>query len=186
MRTLVFLQNAWYKDPERAAAALKRFGREFHVRALQQSRTGRRLMECFPLPWDSETLRFANTTPELAPQPTVLLPPKLAHVRKEIDDFRPGVILACGKQAKLVMLQVGYAGPLVCIPHPAWRPITNEMLSAAGEKLPEAVQEDLRIEMNVYAPRRFTWRSVNEPRGNGNGSVTGPSNAKTASRECES
>jgi len=134
-RTLVVLQNVWYRHPRKAQALLDKYGYDFYVRTLAASRSGRRLAEIFPPPWNPYLLRFINTTPRLGSRPSSRLSGCADYVRNHIRDFGPRVIVACGDQAKTTVFASGWqnAQSLLLLPHPAYRLLTNQLLREARD-----------------------------------------------------
>ena len=130
---LVLLQNAWAKTRRQVDAI--RSNHRMWLRLLEYSRSGRRLKlilgdDCFRNP----LIRFANTTPRIGWHSTSRLKPDLQHVGEQIDLCTPDVLLACGQQAEQAALCV-WSGPLLCVPHPTSRTLTNELYLSARRSL---------------------------------------------------
>ncbi len=128
---LVVLQNAWAYQPERVARNGE-WPYESWVWALQYSRTGQRLCRIFDTQdkWDSA--HFCNTTPMVGDCSGSKLPPNAEYVLGKIEKVRPRLVVACGKQAE-ALLTKEWSGPLLCIPHPTCRIVTNQLLFDAKD-----------------------------------------------------
>lgn len=125
MSTLVLLQNAWARTAR--GAAYMRANRSVWLRATAASRSGCRLKvmlgdDCF----GRDDVEFGNTTPRVGVGSDAKLPADLMHVRRLLETSSPSVVIACGKQAEEVALEV-WNGALICVPHPAHRLLTDEL-----------------------------------------------------------
>ncbi len=132
MNLLVVLQNPW------ARGKLARGG--YHPatwrKELEASRTGRRLRHAIPSPtvrggWQAS---FVNASPVLAKGPDGRHEASLPHLRRALRRTQPDLVLACGLSAEEACRQV-WAGPLICVPHPAYRLLTNKLYDAAREMI---------------------------------------------------
>lgn len=121
--TLVLLQNAW--SPFYAG---QEWPRESWLRALQQSRSGKRLAQMFV---DTDAIWFDNTTPKCGDSPDSVLPIDKDHVLKLLLKG-PKVVIACGKQAAKASQR--WMGFRILIPHPASRLVTNHLFDVAREE----------------------------------------------------
>lgn len=129
MRLLVVLQNAW--------GGVSMRSREEWIEAMHASRTGLRLARALP-----EWLRrgglgfveYTNASPRVSWRPDGKFPADLEHLRAELARFRPTYVLACGLVAEGAMREI-WRGPLLAIPHPASRVLTNDLLDEARERL---------------------------------------------------
>jgi hypothetical protein len=119
-RCVVFLQNAYSEIPQ---GPIWEYDKWFP--ALQASRTGKRLERIFPY-WSD--VYFANTTFEIGDNPDSQLPPHWEYMRSIVLAQNPKVILACGKQAEQALLDNKTKYRLICMPHPAYRVVTNDLL----------------------------------------------------------
>ena len=122
-----FLQNAW--SPLYAGGV---WPRESWLRALRDSRSGKRLRLLVSNPgW------CHNTTPIVGDRASSVVKPDPAHVLAILEDRRPKVVIACGKQAEAALLDALGSSPagLIVVPHPAHRLLTNDLYVAAREEL---------------------------------------------------
>jgi hypothetical protein len=126
MKILVLLQNAWAYEPAEA------WQYDSWVLALRASRSGQRLARIFGPCWDQ--VIFGNTTAKVGQGPDSRLPPDLNHVRALFNTHQPDIVLACGQQAERVASET-WPGPLLCIPHPAYRVLKNSLLARAKKLL---------------------------------------------------
>ena len=122
---IVFLQNAW--SPLYAGGV---WPRRSWLTALARSRSGQRLR---PLIDDFDCCE--NTTPIVGKSPANVVPPSTAHIALILHVRKPSIVVACGRQAEKALLSL-WKGPLLAIPHPACRVVTNDLFSRAREMLP--------------------------------------------------
>lgn len=101
--------------------------------ALLKSRTGQRLATLLeyarPL-----AIHYTNTTPLVGDCPNSIIPPDEKHIRYELADFKPDAVIAFGKQAEKALQSIVTA-PLLVMPHPTYRCLTNNLLARAGQLL---------------------------------------------------
>lgn len=123
MKPIIILQNAWSAHyagwgvmPERT-----------YLKALRRSRSGQRLVHLIHHDWSAYD--FGNTTPQVGEFPYTQLPPDLDHVKMLIAN-RP-LVIGCGRQAEEVLLAL-WTGPLIIVPHPACRILTNSLYQSAS------------------------------------------------------
>ncbi len=136
MKVLVVLQNAW------AESAARRWEYRSWVRALKRSRSGRRLSRVFEGDWTGVT--FGNTTAAVGEGPDSRLPADPEHVRGLFARHTPDVVVAVGLQAEHAT-KSAWPGPLLVMPHPASRVLTNGLLDRANELLYGAGGYALRL-----------------------------------------
>jgi len=123
-KILVVLQNAYDRGSLSAGFNPKRWLNEF-----EHSRTGHRLLygaleSRFTFRWD---LRYTNASPKLGHGSSSKHQPDRRHLRRRLRDVAPDLVLACGQLAEAATSEL-WSGPLVAIPHPASRVLTNELL----------------------------------------------------------
>lgn len=124
MSMVVFLQNAW--SPVFAG---HKWPRKSWLRALQKSRTGIRLRVMI----DDLDL-CEETTEEVAAEPSGICPPDIAHIQRVLNARQPQIVVACGKQAENIVGQL-WRGPLLVVPHPAHRLVTDALFREARRLL---------------------------------------------------
>lgn len=136
MKIIIFLQNAW--SPYYAG---HEWPRASWLRALAKSPTGRklRLLELGELYHNCY-----NITPLVGMEPSSVLTPDDLHVRQILKEQKPDVVLACGKHAEQ-FLAPRWAGPLLAVPHPAYRVVTNELYTQAGLILRTGLSERVAL-----------------------------------------
>lgn len=126
---LVFLQNAWAKD-KRSATLMER-NKRIWLYATAKSRSGIRLKtllgsDCFSNP----KITFANTTPKVGIGPSSQFPSDQEHIDKLLIEHKPKLVIACGTQASTALSKL-WNGDLLCVPHPAYRVVTNALYRMA-------------------------------------------------------
>ncbi len=140
---VVFLQNAW--SPVYAGG---QWPRPSWLLALQRSRSGQRLrvlLDDFGV--------CENTTPIVGANPDSIIPPDGGHITAILQQRQPQVIVACGKQAERALLTL-WSGPLLAVPHPAHRLLTDGLYCEARTLLEAGFAERLALrQMRGYCQR---------------------------------
>lgn len=95
--------------------------------ALANSVSGKKLRRllgerCFEHP----NVTYLNTTPAIGVGSSSKLPPDPGYARRKISEIAPDVLVACGKQAEELAKDI-WQGPLLIVPHPACRVLTNAL-----------------------------------------------------------
>ncbi len=126
-RILVLLQNAYDKGSLAQGWSPARWRCEF-----ESSRTGVRLRVAVPM--ERFEVRYANSGNGIGQGPDAKIPVNCAHVCRALKRVKPAIVLACGEQASRCA-QIWHHGPLVCIPHPAFRLLTNTLLETCNRAL---------------------------------------------------
>jgi hypothetical protein len=121
---VVFLQNAWSE-----IYAGGTWPRPSWLRALERSRSGQRLKILV-----DDLSVCENTTPIVGATPDSVVPPDREHIRTILTARKPNVVVACGRQAELALLNI-WSGSLLAIPHPAHRLVTNALYQQARSTL---------------------------------------------------
>ena len=134
---LAFLQNPWSQT-----WAGKRWPRSSWLQALRESRSGKRLAVVeraagIEIVWD-------NTTPEVGDHPDSKLAPNFRHIRRVLARHEPDSVVAFGKQAASALSAI-WSGPLLVVPHPTYRVVTDRLYRAAGHLIAAGLTD--RIEL---------------------------------------
>lgn len=135
MKTLAFLQNAWFRDPasvqriyDAHAGDLDRLAKLERRFLFAGCLTGRRLKGAFGAMVDQIT--WANASPVIAGKASAKPPADLVHMRKLIDHHQPGLVIAFGRPAAEALYQLKEEAALhgeqilphtIVAPHPAAR-----------------------------------------------------------------
>jgi hypothetical protein len=127
-RILGLLENAW--SPAWAGMV---WPRQSWLDALWSSRTGNRLRHLTNRLGKAQ-IWFDNTTPEVARTPNDKLPPNYQHVCELVCRLQPTAVVAFGEQAARVCRELQLE-PLLIVPHPAYRVVTNGLYQQAGTLL---------------------------------------------------
>lgn len=123
-RILVGLQNAYDKGELKRGWSPSRWRSEF-----ESSRTGRRLG--LLLGDGLSSVRIMNVAGSAVGNGAhSVLQPNRAHVRRTLRRVVPLLVVACGRIAEAACAEA-WAGPLVALPHPAYKLLTNDLLGAA-------------------------------------------------------
>lgn len=139
MKILIFLQNAWSKEQ-----AGKTWQRRSWLKALEKSRSGKRLA-ILKANLPDHQIHFDNTTPEVGDNPDSIISPDYDHMRDVISRIRPSIIVTCGSQAFAAINAIAPAKPIVAIPHPAFRVVTNQLFVVAADTINQGVNGIVRI-----------------------------------------
>jgi hypothetical protein len=124
MRILVVLQNPYAKGSLSQGWNPSRWRKEF-----ESSRSGQRLRDAFPYYCD---LFYTNANPKLGDSPDSKLEADPKHLKRSVRRTNPDLIITCGKVAEAAILNI-WDGPLIAIPHPAHRLLTNRLLDECKE-----------------------------------------------------
>lgn len=127
MKVVAFLQNPWSRY-----YAGGTWPRESWLRALALSRSGQKL-EIFNAAIGEKNIWYDNTTPIVADNPTTILPPDTEHIKKILIDQEPKIILAFGMQAGVELRKIHGDIPLMILPHPTYRVVTNKLFHFAAK-----------------------------------------------------
>jgi hypothetical protein len=119
---LVFLQNAW--SPVYAGTT---WPRQAWLKALKKSRAGQRLRLMI-----NDFDCCENCTPEVSFSPAGHHAPDREHIKEILEHRKPKLVVACGSPAGAA-LWVCWDGPIIIMPHPSYRLLTNELVLRVGE-----------------------------------------------------
>jgi hypothetical protein len=143
IKVVGFLQNPW--SPHYAGGT---WPRESWLKALWRSRSGQRLRIM-----DSEEVEFYydNATPIVCANPKDVIPPDINHIRKVLKEQNPDVIVTFGVHAASGVSQVKeeFNKPIMCLPHPTYRVVTNELFTMALNHIKDGFEGQIR-----YMPKR--------------------------------
>ena len=150
---IVFLQNAWKRSPIHPWIAETRedcdWGRDTPawyrdevdwpraswLWATSLCRTGKRLRLMYPDLFNSSRgggVWLDNTTPKCGiGNSGIELPPDPGYIQRVLDMVQPEYVVACGKSACESVGKL-WAGPMLFLPHPAYRVATNQLFFVAG------------------------------------------------------
>lgn len=148
MKILAFLQNQWFKDPERMTRIYAKCGGDLDKIAQLDATylffgclTGRRLRTAFGEELCDQIV-WANASPKLAGKSSGAFPADPEHMKRMIRHFDPGIVLTFGKIAaeglqqtvpRLERSHVDFV--TIAAPHPAARHkgVCMELAAAAME-----------------------------------------------------
>lgn len=132
------------------------------LKALHESRSGKRLAvvaAAAAVGGSGVSIVWDNTTRAVGDHPDSRLPPDPTHVRAVLAAHEPAAVVAFGRQAAET-LSVLWGGPLLVVPHPAYRLVTDRLYTAAGRLLAAGLSE--RIEL-VQCRGRYRRVRLPEP-----------------------
>ncbi|HEX3800234.1 MAG TPA: hypothetical protein VH413_16180 [Verrucomicrobiae bacterium] len=136
--TVAFLQNQWFKDPERVRKMIKEDGEELRLRILEYALfagclTGRRLKAAFGELCDE--IHWEEISREIGGHASSVFPPDMKHIGEVLATQRPQIILIFGKHAAAALepaiqtaLSEGdleWRPHLITGPHPAARQVNT-------------------------------------------------------------
>ena len=131
---VVFLQNAW--SPFYAGGT---WPRESWLVALRRSRSGQRLKVMI-----DDFNACENTTPIVGATPDSVIKPDVSHIQSILQERQPNVVVTCGKQAETALMKL-WNGPLLSVPHPAHRLLTDMLYREARTLLSTGVAEQIAL-----------------------------------------
>ena len=146
MTIVAFLQNQWFKNPERVALLYAQHANDPGRRAKLNARflfyrsvTGKRLLNalgqdaCDAIVWEEASREVGSVSSHCPPADP-------QHIRAVIEHFKPSIVLAFGRIAQAGVLEAnqiseGVAFKLLCGPHPAARhpSASTELLKLGAE-----------------------------------------------------
>lgn len=118
-KILVVLQNAYDLGELRRG-----FNAATWLSELRGTLSYSKLVRAIP---DDFEVRWTNACRGIGKGPASKLRPHPPKIRKRAVEHRVDAVLACGQVAERAALQA-WAGPLLAIPHPASRTLTNSLL----------------------------------------------------------
>ena len=140
MKTIVcFLQNAW--SPLYAGGT---WPRKSWLKALAKSRSGQRLRvfegaaAC--------TIHYDNTTPIVGGTPNSIVPADEAHIHRVLREVKPHYVVTLGCQAAEAVTEIAGRIPVLQLPHPAYRLVTNELYEQAGSMIREGIWGIIKLQ----------------------------------------
>jgi hypothetical protein len=139
MKILIFLQNAYSKE-----YAGKKWPRNSWIKALRNSRSGKRL-SVLESRLSNHQLFFDNTTRDVGDHPDSILPPDYDHMKWAITRICPSMIITCGSQAFAAINIIAPSKPILAIPHPAFRVVTNQLFITAADVVERGFKGIVRL-----------------------------------------
>ena len=124
MKLLIILQNAYGVE--------EGYEPSFERESFRNCHTGKRLRNAIPTGLD---INIINASPKIGREASSYFKEDGTYVSKKIQEYKPEVILACGVNAKKVISKIKPNIPILTMPHPAYRALTNETLFLIREKL---------------------------------------------------
>jgi hypothetical protein len=104
------------------------------LQALHRSHSGKRLATLTESAGPEIEWWFDNTTPITGARSTSVVEPDIRHVKDVLAEQKPDYVVAAGKQAASVLRQLEVV-PLMVVPHPAYRLLTDDLYWEAGQIL---------------------------------------------------
>lgn len=124
MRIVAFLQNQWFRDPERIKAmfAENPEHRERYISAFlfMGCLTGKRLQSVFGEDL-CDAIIWEEISPEIGGYASSRFPADTAHVTRVLEKHTPTVVLAFGKIANDALRSMVVDAAIIYGPHPAAR-----------------------------------------------------------------
>lgn len=165
---LVFLQNAWFK--RRLTWIEPEWSPEWKytwLYALHQCRSGQKLKLLLGDDWyERGDTEVTNSTPEVGyGSSKIKLPADPVWIEREIERVKPTLVVTCGTQA-LESVAPLWHGPLVAVPHPACRVLTNDLYLKARcliRRPPDRLKLlfDGRVVMDQLRDKRVRYSPIN-------------------------
>lgn len=135
-----FLQNPWTIKRHQGTNLGRPDGleRTFWLQNLSQCASGRRLKRFEHLDIHWENASWVGTSVAGAAKPD------RKHILSVLMDVAPAVVLVCGRLAEEAVQELWH-GPLLVVPHPASRTLTNDLLEQAVELLGIGFEERIAL-----------------------------------------
>lgn len=140
MKVVAFLQNAW--SPVYAGC---RWPRASWLEALWRSRSGQRLSHLIDAAGKDTQWWFDNTTEEVGGDPDSVCVPNYAHIQRVLRRENAKLIVALGRQADEALKSLSLDVPVLGLPHPACRILTNKLLVYAGGLISDGLAESVSL-----------------------------------------
>lgn len=138
IKIVAFLQNAW--SPVYAGGL---WPRDSWLRALERSRSGQRI-SVFRNAAVGVEWWFDNTTPIVGDTPDSVVPADAEHIRTVLAAQAPDVVVTFGRLAKIAVAKIATV-PIVSVPHPAHRLVTNALYRRAGKMISGGVAASFEL-----------------------------------------
>lgn len=126
LKAVAFLQNAW--SPKYAG---RTWPRRSWLHALKRSHSGRRL-SVFEANCAGIDIYYTNTTPIVGAKSNSIVKADKGYVVATLENQKPDYVIGFGKQAGKILKELVTNTPLMLLPHPACRSLTNVKYIAAG------------------------------------------------------
>jgi len=136
MNIVVFLQNAW--SPVYAG---RTWPRRSWLMALERSRSGQRLRHLI----DDYNV-CEQSSPVIHDNPRTIAEADHAHITTILKRRNPDVVVCCGDVARKALVGL-WNGPLLAVPHPACRVLTNALYQEGRRLLSTSVTPTFRVQL---------------------------------------
>lgn len=123
-KLMIILQNAYGVE--------KGYVPSYEKESFRNCHTGRRLRNAIP---DGLDISIINASPKVGKKSSSNFRPDSVYVGKKVEELVPDIILACGVNAKKVIDSVDVNVPVIKMPHPAYRALTNKKLEEVKEMI---------------------------------------------------
>ena len=123
---MVVLQNAYGVE--------EGYEPSFERESFINCHTGRRLKNAIPT---NVSTTIINANPNIGDCADSNFKPDTAHVEKRMKAIKPDIILACGVNARQAMSEIETDIPVLTMPHPAYRALTNATIYGIMEQIEE-------------------------------------------------
>lgn len=90
-------------------------------------------------------VHFDNTTPAVGDHPDSIIAPDYEHMKTVIARIRPSVIVTCGSQAFAAIQVLAPSKPVLAIPHPTFRVVTNQLFIVAADVIKQRFKGVVRL-----------------------------------------
>lgn len=159
-KIVAFLQNQWFKEPQRVKDAIARrpeetheaFRHQFLVRALFAGcHTGKRLESAFG-PVLCDEIYWEEISREMGDYASAVFPPNIEHIKAVLKAQDPGIVIAFGKHAEAALRPLAAQSHWLFLttPHPAARfPDTIVRLKATAERVKQLVCNHAWVESRL-------------------------------------
>jgi hypothetical protein len=127
---MVILQNAY---------GVKRgYVPSYEKESFRKCHTGIRLKRAIP---KGVSIRIINASPLVGRKAGSNFKPDIEYIEKSLTEIQPCVILACGVNARKGIRQVDTDIPVIEMPHPAYRALTNKTVDGVRQQIEERIND---------------------------------------------
>ena len=119
---MIILQNAYGVE--------EGYEPSFDRANFRKCHTGRRLSRAIP---STVSARIINASPNIGGNSDSFFQPDSEYISRKLVEIKPDIILACGVAAKKGIDSIDVDVPVIKMPHPAYRALTNKTLDDVKE-----------------------------------------------------
>jgi hypothetical protein len=116
-KLMIILQNAYGVE--------EGYEPSFEKESFSNCHSGRRLSKAIP---EGVETHIINSSPKIGSEASSNFRPDKSYVSRRYREINPDIILACGRNAEMVVDSIEVSVPVIKMPHPAYRALKNRTL----------------------------------------------------------